>query len=163
VDLLPGMQRFARTQVTATFGIVVPILFIGQWMDHHRIGGRLAMAGAVSLLMWLAVCGWTGVFLRYFDRPMPRMRYLADSSYWLYIIHMPALMVFEILLRPIPWPAALKVWLVLALAIPVMLLTYHLFVRPTIIGQILNGRGYPSKRLFLPKKPISVQTGSTAM
>jgi peptidoglycan/LPS O-acetylase OafA/YrhL len=122
---------------------VVLFLFIGGWMEHHRSAARLIVAGAVSIVMWLLICGLTGVFLRYFDRPSPRMRYMADASYWLYIAHMLVLMAFQLALRSVPWPAAVKVWIVLALAIPVMLVSYHYLVRPTFIGQLLNGRRYP--------------------
>jgi glucans biosynthesis protein C len=147
-DLLDFMQRWARTHVVAAFGIIVLFLFLGSWMDHHRSGARLIVAGAVSVVMWLLICGLTGVFLRYLDRPMPRMRYMADSSYWLYIVHMLMLMAFQILLRSVPWPAALKVWVVLALAIPAMLLSYHYCVRRTFIGEILNGRRYATTRFM---------------
>lgn len=143
VDLLTEMQRFARAQLAAMAGVVALIVAIGGWMSRHPDLAKFALAAGVSLVMWLMICGLTGVFLRYLDRPMPRMRYMADSSYWLYIVHMPALMVFQILLRPVPWPAALKVWIVLLLAIPVMLLSYHYWVRPTFVGQILNGKKHP--------------------
>jgi len=143
-DLLDSMQRWARTQVVAVFGIMVLFLFLGSWMDHHRSLARFIMAGAVSVVMWLLICGLTGVFLRYLDRPIPRMRYMADSSYWLYLVHMLVLMVFQILLRSVPWPAAVKVWIVLGLAIPVMLVSYHYWVRRTFISKVLNGRRYPA-------------------
>jgi len=144
IDLLDELQRGALTQVALTFGVVVLIVPIAPWLDLHRTPARFIVAAATSLLMWLMICGLTGVFLRYLNRPLPRMRYLADSSYWLYLIHMVALMALQILLRPVPWPAALKAWVVLVLAVPVMLLSYHYCVRPTVIGQILNGRRYPT-------------------
>jgi peptidoglycan/LPS O-acetylase OafA/YrhL len=142
VDLLGSMEQWARTQVAATGGVVVLLFFIGNWMGHHRSEARFIIAGAISIVMWLLIFGLTGVFLRYLDRPLPRMRYMADSSYWLYLVHMLVLMAFQMLLRPVPWPAALKVWIVLLLAIPVMLVSYHYCVRPTFIGQVLNGRRF---------------------
>jgi glucans biosynthesis protein C len=144
VDLLDTMQHWARTEVAATGGVLVLLFFIGNWMDHHAFAARFIVAGAVSVVMWLLICGLTGVFLRYLDRPMPRLRYLADSSYWLYLVHMLVLMAFQMLLRSVSWPAAIKVWIVLLLAVPVMLLSYHYCVRPTFIGQVLNGRRYPT-------------------
>lgn len=143
VDLLGQMQRWARTQVALTLAVVALFLSLDPWMNRNPAAVRLAIAAASSLIMWLMICGLTGVFLRCFDRPMPRARYLADSSYWLYIIHMPVLIVLQVLLMRLPWPAAIKVWIVLALAIPLMLLSYHFCVRPTLIGQVLNGRRYP--------------------
>ncbi len=149
VDLLDQMKQWARTEVAATFVVVIVILLIRGWMDHHRSAAHLVIAGAISLVMWLFICGLTGLFLRYLERPLQRMRYLADSSYWLYIVHMVVLMIFQILLRPLAWPAALKVWISLGLAVPVMLVSYYYCVRPTFVGKQLNGRRYPRKREHL--------------
>lgn len=136
------MKERAGTQILGVVGVVMLFLLMGNWREHDRLVARLALAGTVSLVMWLMICGLTGLFLRYLNRFVPCVRYLADSSCWLHIVHMLALMAFQILLRPVPWPAAAKVWIVLALAIPVMLASCHFWVRPTIIGRILNARRY---------------------
>ena len=33
--------------------------------------------------------GLIGLFLRYMGKPSPRWRYMADASYWIYIVHGP--------------------------------------------------------------------------
>ncbi len=38
--------------------------------------------------VWLFIFGLTGLFLRYGSAPSPRMRYMADSSYWIYLFHL---------------------------------------------------------------------------
>jgi hypothetical protein len=40
-------------------------------------------------------------------------------------------------------PAIAKIGLTLATAVPMMLVSYHLAVRPMILGDYLNGRRYP--------------------
>jgi glucan biosynthesis protein C len=74
-------------------------------------------------------------------------RYLADSSYWLYLAHLPIVFFLQAALALVPWHWTIKFPLILAIALTVLLASYHYLVRPTWIGQILNGRKYPrSKR-----------------
>jgi glucans biosynthesis protein C len=45
---------------------------------------------------------------------------------------------------PLPWQ--IKFPLILAIAIPILLLSYQLLVRNTPLGSWLNGRRYPPER-----------------
>jgi glucans biosynthesis protein C len=90
--------------------------------------------------MWLFVFGFIGIFFRVLERPVPRIRYLSDSSYWLYLVHMPVLLVFQIAAADTSWPPALKALVVFAASLATLLASYHVLVRPTWIGAILNGR-----------------------
>ena len=45
---------------------------------------------------------------------------------------------------PLHW--AIKFPLILAITLTVLLASYHYLVRPTLIGEILNGRKYPRAR-----------------
>lgn len=99
-------------------------------------------AAAGAELFWLLAFGLTGLFLRYLSNERPLGRYLADGSYWMYLVHMPVVMVFQMSLAPLSWPAALKVPIVVALAVPTLVLSYDLLVRNTWIGALLNGRRY---------------------
>ncbi len=93
--------------------------------------------------MWLLVFGFMGLFHRFFTHPSPEMRYLADSSYWLYIVHLNILFQLGIWVADVrmTWPLKLTFYCVAAVAI--MIPSYHWLVRSTFIGQVLNGRRYP--------------------
>lgn len=93
--------------------------------------------------MWLLVFGFMGLFHRFFAHPSPAMRYLADSSYWLYIVHLNILFQLAIWVAEVrmTWPLKMTFYCVAAVAI--MIPSYHYLVRSTFIGQILNGRRYP--------------------
>jgi hypothetical protein len=99
----------------------------------------------------LAVQSWwaplifavTGLFLRYLGGHSAFRRYLCDSSYFLYLAHMPVLIAFQLLLRDVPLPPLAKVPLALAATIAVLLPLYRYGVRSTFVGAILNGRKYP--------------------
>ncbi len=76
------------------------------------------------------------------------MRYLSDSSYWLYLAHLPLVIFLQSLIRSRDLPAGVKFWGLLIFASAVLLGSYQLFVRYTPIGTMLNGkRTRPSRVL----------------
>ena len=93
------------------------------------------MAGA-----WFWSFGLIGAAMRFLPGFSPVRRYLADSSYWLYLMHIAALLFFDQVLHPLPWHWSVKYLLSIAAAMLVLLLSYHYLVRFTFIGTTLNGR-----------------------
>lgn len=97
----------------------------------------------------LAVAGWcwvyalVGVCVRYLRHERPMVRYLADSSYWAYLLHLPILLLCELVLVDLTWPMPVKVGLTLVVTMALLLSSYHLLVRPRALGAWLNGRRYP--------------------
>ncbi len=92
---------------------------------------------------WYLTFGVIGAALRFCDRESPARRYLADSSYWLYLAHLPIVFFLAAAFAKLPWHWAIKFPLILAITLSVLLASYHYLVRPTWIGEILNGRKYP--------------------
>ncbi len=101
-----------------------------------------------TLFTWLMVVGSIGLAHRVFRGESGWFRYLADSSYWLYLIHVPLIIGCQWFLYYWPLPALVKFLIILIIIIPMMLVSYKLFVRNTIIGRILNGKN-PSR---IPEK-----------
>ncbi len=136
-DLLPRFRRH--------IGIYF-LLAIPAFLAYGKISGRdypaLRAAGNV-LCCWLLIFITTGLFLKLCSKASPLGRYLSDSSYWLYIMHMPVVVGLQVACLPIPIPALAKVPLVLALAIILLLISYDLLVRNAWLGALLNGRRYP--------------------
>jgi len=108
-------------------------------------GGEYHLRAVVflALSMWFMAYGLIGLFLRYMDKPSPRWRYMADASYWIYIVHVPFVLLLPLLLASLPLPGIVKLALVSVTATGLILVTYRYFVRPTFIGKQLNGRRYP--------------------
>jgi peptidoglycan/LPS O-acetylase OafA/YrhL len=94
---------------------------------------------------WAMSLGLIGMFSRFCSRPSPLVSWLADASYWMYIVHPPVVMVAQMFVRPWAVPADLKFLVVMALVTPVLLLTYRYGVRYTPLGSLLNG---PRKASF---------------
>jgi len=88
----------------------------------------------------------TALSLRFLSGYSAMRRYLADASYWVYIVHLPLVMVGQVLMleAPLPWWGKLGGVVVGVLA--VSLLSYELLVRHTFIGKALNGRRIPWRR-----------------
>jgi len=96
-----------------------------------------------TLLIWNMAFGMMGMFHALIKKENIFIRYLSDSSYWLYIMHLPLVVVLQFLVREWPINAFLKFLLINITTITLLLVTYHLLVRSTWIGWLLNGRMMP--------------------
>ena len=106
---------------------------------------HLGAVALLSLSMWLLVYGLFGLFLRYMNSPNRRWRYMADASYWIYLVHVPIVILLPLLFANVALHGMVKLALVVAAATGLILLTYRYFVRSTLIGKQLNGRRYPRR------------------
>jgi glucan biosynthesis protein C len=101
---------------------------------------RLAVAALYPLAAWAWTLALIGLALRYLDDLSPARRYIADASYWLYLIHLPIVMALQVAVARMDWPWAVKLAVILGVAFPLMFASYQLLVRHSFIGAILNGR-----------------------
>lgn len=95
---------------------------------------------AYGMGIWFWVLGLTGLCMKIWQTESPVRRYIADSSYWLYIIHLPLVIALQVWLSQWSLMAELKFLLILGISIPLMLLSYEILVRYTFLGALLNGR-----------------------
>ena len=114
----------------------------------------LAYGAAYALATWCGALGLVGLALRYLSKESPVRRYVADASYWLYLIHMPIVMALQLAVSRLDWPAEVKCAAILAVAVPLMLVSYELMVRHSFIGAVLNGRRIP-RRSRLPNPSVA--------
>ena len=109
----------------------------------HFDAAHLAFVVSYTFLMWTLVMLTLGVFLKFCAQPNPIVRYVADSSYWMYLVHLPVVVWLQVAVAEWAWHWSLKLAFVSVATIAIALLTYDLFVRSTLLGQILNGRRRP--------------------
>ena len=120
---------------------------------HIVIGAILAVVFSTQI-MWALTFWMVGLFVRFFNNPTPAFRYIADSSYWLYLTHVPLLMYIQIEWAYWQLPWYIKNPLVNLYLGGLLLISYHFLVRSTYLGVLLNGRRYPF-RLSWQAKPTS--------
>jgi glucans biosynthesis protein C len=141
------LEHLARTSfdrwLLLIVGVVTTSLLapIGFDAGHpHRATAHVAFVAAYACMMWSLVSLTLAFFHRFFSQPRAWVRYLADASYWLYLIHLPIVVWLQVVVAewPLWWP--IKLTVITLLTVVVGLLTYELGVRSTILGRVLNGR-----------------------
>jgi peptidoglycan/LPS O-acetylase OafA/YrhL len=118
---------------------------LGNASGQSAAGADLLTAIVHPLAIWAWCFGLTGAAMRFLSGENKVVRYLADSSYWLYLIHLPIVMVGQVLVAQWDVSAYVKFPLIVAGSVALMLATYQLLVRGTFIGGWLNGRRYGRK------------------
>lgn len=126
--------------------MLFPLAQYASRLDTAAAGGdfglHLAAVAANALCTWVVACLFIGGAVRWFDRPSPRILYLSQSSYWVFLVHMPLVGLAGWLLVPYDWPALLKFTLVCAFAAGVGLLTFHYCVQRTWLSAFLHGKRF---------------------
>ena len=159
----PLIGRFARLAwgkfALCLFAIVATALLAGF---ERNIGHpqytllRASFALSYSIMMWSLVSLTIGLFKRFLDRPGKSVRYIADSSYWLYLIHLPIVIWLQIAFAELSIHWSIKLTAIVTITLFVSILLYDFFVRSTFIGATLNGKRKP-RRLV----PFGKRTGVT--
>lgn len=88
---------------------------------------------------WLMTFGSIGLFRQLLSRENKTMRYISDSSYWLYLAHLPLVILAQWAVKDLEVPAFLKFAAIIVVISAFLLLTYEYGVRYTFIGRLLNG------------------------
>ncbi len=113
-----------------------------------------AIAAAVTALaVYASALAAVGLCLKFLSGPSPTRRYLADASYWIYILHLPLVMLAQVLVQDWPGPWWVKLAGVSAGVFILCLGSYELVVRHSVVGRWLNGRRIPRGRRA---DPVSV-------
>ena len=97
-------------------------------------------AAAYALAIWCWTLGLTGLSMKVFAGESKVRRYIADSSYWIYIIHLPVIMAGQVLLSQWEMTAGVKYIVLIGATMAPLFWSYHLLVRYSFIGGLLNGR-----------------------
>jgi peptidoglycan/LPS O-acetylase OafA/YrhL len=141
------ISQFARLTaerwILAGLGLAA-ILLLGP-IEHdpthpHYFAAHVAYALSYALAMWSLVFLCIGLFKKLCSRPNDFVRYVADSSYWMYLIHLPVVIWLQVAVAALPLHWSLKLAFISMTTIVIALLTYDLFIRSTFIGWLLNGR-----------------------
>lgn len=134
-----------RWWLTLPLGLCVVLPFAlefslgGEW--SHEFDGLRHPIGALLEVSytWLMVFGLMGLFGKMFRSESPMMRYVSDSSYWLYLAHLPVILLAQWWVRDWPLSPFIKFPLVCGIVTGLLLLTYRYCVRYTWLGTLLNG------------------------
>lgn len=104
---------------------------------------RAFYAYSYSLTTWLLIFGCVGFFQTWCSHESKFWRYFSDSSYWMYLAHLPIQFQILVWIGDKPWSGPVKFLVYVLGTIAVLLPSYHFLVRPSWIGWLLNGRMIP--------------------
>lgn len=120
---------------------------------HHPVA-----VGLQALYAWLMAFACMGMFRALLTRESPTIRYLSDSAYWLYLAHLPLIVLAQIVVSGWPLPAIVKFSLLTTVITGILLLAYDKAVRYTWLGTLLNG---PRVRPAKQGQPLQASAPST--
>lgn len=97
---------------------------------------------------WLWSFALIGIFVKYLPNQNRFLRYMSESSYWVYLVHTLGTLGFGVLLYNAPFNALAKMGINILATTLVCLATYHVLVRFSPIGVLLSGQrhAFGSKR-----------------
>jgi peptidoglycan/LPS O-acetylase OafA/YrhL len=168
-SLIPNFLQLFHYFPYFTFGFII-FRFRSVWLKHYqRCWGRYTLLGSLFMFVSLVVmeplmsqpgeqvdnfivaysyglCGWCwsfalcGFFKQCFSSYKPVFTYLSESAYWVYIIHLPFIILISYAIYDYTWPFYIKMTVNIVFTSILSITSYHLFVRYTWLGQLLNGK-----------------------
>ncbi|MDP3803187.1 acyltransferase family protein [Brevundimonas sp.] len=150
-DLLVRIERLwpVFTVVALGVGAAAMVMAGGPVPDLAPVTDpelKAPLAAVMALAVFASTFAVLSLALRFASGHSVVSRYLADSSYWVYIVHLPLVMVGQILVVNETWPWFVKFGAVIGGTMAISLLTYELLVRHSFVGRWLNGRRVPWRR-----------------
>jgi glucan biosynthesis protein C len=160
VDLIRMLERRWLLNSVVAVGLIAGSFFlaIANGRPPLPIGYsaiKLAGAACYALAIWTTTFAAIGLALRFLSGFSPTRRYLADASYWLYLIHLPILMALQVAVSRLDWSWPIKFGGILLISLPLMLASYQWLVRYSFIGAVLNGRRARPERTPAATSPDS--------
>jgi glucan biosynthesis protein C len=129
--------------VLGLVAIVVSVVlssFEMKFGHEYYLFAKIGFMLSYAVMMWSLVSVTIGVCKRLFTRPSTVVSYVADSSYWLYLIHLPIVLWLQIAFAELPLHWLIKLISISAITILVSIILYDALIRSTFIGAALNGK-----------------------
>lgn len=158
IDLLDILQRRCLLYLSLAIAWLAACVAIAgvtaSTTPIQDVPTKLLGAACYACATWTTTFAVIGLALRFLSGFSAARRYIADASYWLYLIHLPVVLLLQVIVARLDWPWPVKFFALLAIAFPLMFASYHYLVRFSFIGAVLNGTA------MRPTRPRSALTAS---
>lgn len=131
---------FSLALALGSMTISLNILGLRPALQATSGDGQTILAYTVALSGWAWTYALLGLSWRFLQAPRRWLRSLAEASYWIYLLHLPLVVLLQVLMARQPWPAPLKLVVIVGGSLAVLLISDHLLVRSTWLGGWLNGK-----------------------
>ncbi len=120
---------------------VVPIFYIGRYVEFVSDAAWAHLASSLLQVAyaWAMCFGTMGLFKIVASVNRPWVRYVSDASYWIYLWHVALIFPTQAFAARLDFNVHLEVVVMIVVVTAILLASYHLAVRYTWIGEMLNG------------------------
>lgn len=137
-DQNPPVGRHWKVGLPLSVVLLLPLgLILGERAD---VASQVVFTLCQVCYAWLVSWGVMGLFRSVASGESRLLRYVSDSSYWVYLVHLPLIIYIQYLFRDLAVSSWLKLPAIVVVCGLVSLASYQLFVRYTPIGTLLNGK-----------------------
>ena len=146
---LAGLVAFTLYMILESKNLVTDIYSTD--MKGYEYLKAISEPFAIIIVSIKIICGvlfsyaFIGLAEKRFGAYNPRLRFISDGAYWMYLIHLPIVTFITFFMFNFHMPIEIKFLIAIVMTSIICLGTYKYFVRSTPIGILLNGRRYPFK------------------
>ena len=150
---LAGLVAFTLYMILESKNLVTDIYSTDMKADEYL--KAISDPFAIIIISIKIICGvlfsyaFIGLAEKRFGAYNPRLRFISDGAYWMYLIHLPIVTFITFFMFNFHMPIEIKFLIAIVMTSIICLGTYKYFVRSTPIGILLNGRRYPFKMIGL--------------
>lgn len=153
-DLLDRIAAWSPVYLIAAVGLGVWAYILAGGPDLTPMveptRDKAVAAVVMALAVYTSAFAAMGLCLKFLSGHSAVRRYLADASYWVYILHLPLVMLAQVWVQDWPAPWWAKLAGVSLGVFAVCLITYELLIRHGFMGKWLNGRRIPWRKAADP-------------
>ena len=146
------VRRWWAAAIPPALALVFPAALTmtnpGVFLGFEPAWAHPAAAALQILYTWLMCFGLMGLFRWIASKERFWVRYISDASYWIYLAHLPLVVIGQMLV--VSWPVSvhMKFSLICVVVVAILLVIYEAGIRYTRIGAVLHG---PRRRQFLTR------------
>jgi glucan biosynthesis protein C len=148
--LLKNVEKFRTHNLIFSLSLIFLLIVFSLAFDNPSSSDTAVILSILNTLYSFAsitsVFAFIGYMLAHFSAPSSQIRYLSDASYWGYLIHLPLIAFFQIVVAEYDLFWGLKLIIIFLPSIFILLFSYKYGVRTTAIGALLNGERKNAER-----------------
>ena len=142
-QLLDAIATLSPAKLVTAVGSIISCTVLSQYETQTGMAYytqvKWAYLFCYAMMMLSLVAISIGICKRLFNKRRASVRYIADASYWLYLVHLPIVIILQVMVAEWPLHWTVKWFGVSMTTIVVGLMSYQAFVRHSFLGLVLNG------------------------
>jgi glucans biosynthesis protein C len=142
MQLLARYLPWSAAAALLLFPLSLYLSYVENTATTPGFRSHLAAVLAHAFCTWALMVFVIGSALRFLDRPSPWILYTSQSSYWVFLWHLPVISLAAWWMLQFDLPAEIKFLCVTSFTALVCFASYHYWVQRTWLSVFLNGRRF---------------------